>query len=284
MTMTIPGAVQRTCQVAADRASRPLKIVYELHGAGEEHVMFVGGLGDTRHLWLPQVAFLVQHGYQVCVFDNRGAGDSDTPDELYTISEMAKDTVELLNHIGWTSNVHLIGGSMGGVISQELASEFPKYFSTVCFACTFSNPDDPKNQVVFNSLRSDLPIEPNQRQEHLYSIIFPQEWLDAPSNYDPTKTNHEFLRAVCGAKSHPANYEKQNKGFMGQIVAASARCITDEKLLKIQKSDYRVMVMVGDKDTLIQPFNSEYLAEKTQASLKVFEGQTILEFIRGSSV
>lgn len=62
--------------------------------------------------------------YSVLIFDNRGMGDSDKPLLRYTTSEMAKDVVELLDHVGWTQDrsVHLIGISMGGMISQELVS------------------------------------------------------------------------------------------------------------------------------------------------------------------
>jgi pimeloyl-ACP methyl ester carboxylesterase len=49
-------------------------------------------------------------------------GGSDTPLLRYSTSEMAKDVIELLDHIGWTSEreLHVIGVSMGGMISQEL--------------------------------------------------------------------------------------------------------------------------------------------------------------------
>jgi len=66
------------------------------------------------------------HGdrYTCCLFDNRGMGESDKPVLRYTTSEMARDIVELLNHIGWTDHksVHVVGISMGGMIAQELVS------------------------------------------------------------------------------------------------------------------------------------------------------------------
>ena len=60
--------------------------------------------------------------YSCLVFDNRGMGNSDKPLLRYTTSEMAKDIVELLDHVGWKDqrSVHVVGISMGGMIAQEL--------------------------------------------------------------------------------------------------------------------------------------------------------------------
>lgn len=63
--------------------------------------------------------------YTCLVFDNRGMGLSDKPLLRYTTSEMAKDVIELLDHVGWTQSrsVHVVGISMGGMIAQELVSD-----------------------------------------------------------------------------------------------------------------------------------------------------------------
>lgn len=44
------------------------------------------------------------------------------PRGLYKTSEMARDVLELLDHVGWTEprSLHIDGVSMGGMISQEL--------------------------------------------------------------------------------------------------------------------------------------------------------------------
>lgn len=64
------------------------------------------------------------HQYSSLVTDNRGIGDSDKPTTRYSTSEMAKDLVEVIDHIGWTGSreLHIIGISMGGMIAQEMVS------------------------------------------------------------------------------------------------------------------------------------------------------------------
>lgn len=63
--------------------------------------------------------------YSCLIFDNRGTGESDKPLMRYSTSEMAKDTLELIDHVGWISQrqLHVIGSSLGGMISQELVDK-----------------------------------------------------------------------------------------------------------------------------------------------------------------
>lgn len=63
--------------------------------------------------------------YSCLIFDNRGTGESDKPLMRYSTSEMAKDTLELIDHVGWTSprQLHVVGSSLGGMISQELVDK-----------------------------------------------------------------------------------------------------------------------------------------------------------------
>lgn len=102
----------------------PLTRQAELHGDPSPtatKLLYVMGLNNSCFAWEKQVAhFGREAGYQVLVFDNRGVGHSDSPKGLYKTSEMALDTVELLDFVGWERDVHVIGVSMGGMVAQEL--------------------------------------------------------------------------------------------------------------------------------------------------------------------
>lgn len=83
------------------------------------------GLGGMKYAWQRQTKDLAHtkgDQYSSLVIDNRGIGDSDKPRFRYSTSEMAKDVVEVLDHIGWTRKreLQVIGISMGGMIAQEL--------------------------------------------------------------------------------------------------------------------------------------------------------------------
>jgi pimeloyl-ACP methyl ester carboxylesterase len=53
-----------------------------------------------------------------------GIGKSDKPLMRYSTSEMAKDLIELIDHLGWGKEreLNIVGVSMGGMIAQELVS------------------------------------------------------------------------------------------------------------------------------------------------------------------
>jgi pimeloyl-ACP methyl ester carboxylesterase len=83
------------------------------------------GLGGMKYAWQRQTkdfAHTKGDQYSSLVTDNRGIGDSDKPRSRYSTSEMAKDIIEVVDHLGWTGKreLHIIGISMGGMIAQEL--------------------------------------------------------------------------------------------------------------------------------------------------------------------
>lgn len=68
---------------------------------------------------------LVDAGYRVIRFDNRGVGNSDWMPNYdkknpFTLEDMAKDVVAILNKEN-IEKAHIIGMSMGGMIGQRLA-------------------------------------------------------------------------------------------------------------------------------------------------------------------
>ena len=88
------------------------------------------GLGSLRTAWQRQTqdfGHRQAERYTCLVLDNRGIGKSDAPLLRYTTSEMARDVIEVLDHVGWTAEraVHVVGMSMGGMIAQEMARYAP---------------------------------------------------------------------------------------------------------------------------------------------------------------
>jgi pimeloyl-ACP methyl ester carboxylesterase len=92
-------------------------------------LLFMGIANDA--LGWPQefIDRLVASGYQVIRYDYRGTGMSDwMPDwkeAPYTLADLAGDAKLILDQLN-IEKAHLVGVSMGGMVAQEFAIDFPK--------------------------------------------------------------------------------------------------------------------------------------------------------------
>lgn len=73
-------------------------------------------------------------------FDNRGIGKTTRPEGPYTSRQLAADAKALVDHLGLT-NFHLMGVSMGGMISEEYAIAYPGDLKSLTLACTYGKAD-----------------------------------------------------------------------------------------------------------------------------------------------
>jgi 3-oxoadipate enol-lactonase len=110
-----------------------INIYYESHGDGEP-LLLIMGYGSYSGHWAPLIPYLSPE-YRVISFDNRGTGQSDKPDIPYTIKMMADDASGLLDAIG-VDAAHVFGVSMGGMIAQEFALNYPSKLKSLILGCT----------------------------------------------------------------------------------------------------------------------------------------------------
>lgn len=116
-----------------------VNLYYEVHGQGPP-LLFIGGLGYAAWMWFKQVGPLSRR-FTVIIFDNRGTGGSDKPDHPYTIEMMACDAAGLLDYLR-VKEAGVVGISMGGMIAQELALQFPQKVRRLLLGCTtFGGPN-----------------------------------------------------------------------------------------------------------------------------------------------
>lgn len=99
-----------------------IDMYYHSHGKGEPLFLIAGFAADHR-IWEPVIDKFSQN-YQVIVFDNRGAGQTDVPNGPYSIEQLANDVAALCSALS-IPHAHFIGNSMGGFILQTLAYQHP---------------------------------------------------------------------------------------------------------------------------------------------------------------
>lgn len=91
--------------------------------SGRQTVVLIHGLSETREVWSRQVSFL-QRSMHVIAYDIRGFGASPTGAGNGTVGQMADDLAQVLSAMA-TGPAWLVGFSMGGVIAQRFALDFP---------------------------------------------------------------------------------------------------------------------------------------------------------------
>jgi pimeloyl-ACP methyl ester carboxylesterase len=119
----------------------------EQEGAGDD-VLFISGLADEGACWVDQVAGLKDH-HRVTTFDNRGVGQSSTPDGPFQITDFAADTAALIDALG-LERPHVVGSSMGGAIAQELALAHPDRVRSLVLNGTWCRGDRFLHEVFRN--------------------------------------------------------------------------------------------------------------------------------------
>jgi 3-oxoadipate enol-lactonase len=100
------------------------KLYYEIEGPDDAPVLVLSNsLGTTLAMWLPQLASLTEH-FRVLRYDTRGHGQSEVTTGPYSIAQLGRDVVALLDGLNIPS-AHFCGLSMGGMTGIWLGVNAP---------------------------------------------------------------------------------------------------------------------------------------------------------------
>lgn len=171
----------------------------ERHGpVSGRPILLIRGLGSQLIHWPRRmIDGLVGSGFHVIVFDNRDSGLSQkfdaagSPDWLalkaslaegrpvelpYTIGDMARDAVGVLDAFG-ISAAHMLGISMGGMILQTLAQEFPERLRTATIVASSSgSPDLPPRLPEVEALLLSEPECPGREAYIAHTLKCDRIW------------------------------------------------------------------------------------------------------------
>jgi len=112
-----------------------IQMNYELSGRKDDPVVMLShSLGSSLVMWNPQMKALEPH-FQLLRYDIRGHGKSEAPPGAYTLELLGEDAVALLDILE-IEKVHWVGLSMGGMIGQSVALNYPRRLKSLALCDT----------------------------------------------------------------------------------------------------------------------------------------------------
>lgn len=230
-----------------------MRIAWERRGEGHP-LLLIHGLGYARWGWEPVLEGLARR-FDVITFDNRGIGASDAPPGPYSAAELAADAAQVLDEAG-VERAHVAGSSLGGMVAQELALSRPERVDRLVLAST--HPGGPKAHPMPQrtvelmtsgaSLRTfvENALEPDPRPELVEKILEHRERTGQP------------FEAWAAQAAAGAGFDASDR--LGALSAPT-------------------LVQTGDGDVVVDPRNSDLLAELIpDARVSVYPGAGHLFF------
>jgi pimeloyl-ACP methyl ester carboxylesterase len=256
-----------------------IDIYYEENGPADGPViLLVMGLGAQMIAWPDEfIHGLVSKGYRVIHYDNRDVGLSQwmegakTPHLVwtmfkariglpvrvpYTLSNMAADGIGLLDALG-IDKAHVVGASMGGMIVQLMAANYPE--RTLSMTSIMSS----SGKAGLPGARPDIQRQfmvkrpPDASREE--AVAFGAELVSAFSYPDPARP--ENAHAEMAAKAFDRGYYPV--GTRRQLLAIIADGSRVDRLKTIKVP---TLVVHGGADPLVPKEGSEDIARHIQGA------------------
>ncbi|MFZ0771494.1 MAG: alpha/beta fold hydrolase [Candidatus Sulfotelmatobacter sp.] len=216
-----------------------VKLYWDEQGRGEP-VLLIMGLGYPSSLWHRSRPVLAQH-FRTVAPDNRGVGLSDVPPGPYSIATMASDADAVLDAAG-VSSAHIFGVSMGGMIAQEFALQYPARTRSLILGCT--SPGGPSALRAERKV-SDILMARGMTMEQAREAI-------VPYLYDAATPRQKIEEDVSLRRRCLPSLE----GYTAQLQGILAW----EGYSRLSQIAAPTLVIHGRSDALVPPGNGELIA------------------------
>jgi 3-oxoadipate enol-lactonase len=217
------------------------RIYWDEQGQGAP-LMLIMGLGYASPLWHRTRPVLSEH-FRTIASDNRGVGLSDVPPGPYSIATMASDAAAVLDAAG-IARAHIFGVSMGGMIAQEFALQYPARTRSLILGCTSSG--GPLTVRAENKVVDALfgrGMTPAQARNAILPFIY-----DAST---PPERIEEDISVRQSWLPTPEGYMAQLQGIL-----------VWESYSRIAQITAPTLVIHGKSDALVPCGNGELIAER----------------------
>jgi pimeloyl-ACP methyl ester carboxylesterase len=259
---------------------------YEIQGDEDgEPILLIMGAGGQLTRW-PQ-AFrdkLSNKGFRVIAYDNRDVGLSEkmeaagvpdiaaiveavrerrAPPVAYTLADLAADAVGLLDTLG-IERAHIVGGSMGGMIGQLVAADYPhRVLSLTSIRSSTGDPDLPQPTAEMIAQFTEHGPDPREDFEGYLAHALKSEAMLSPGYPETEDYWRELIKTDFKRCFYPV-------GLLRHYAAGKA---SPDRTSKLRTISAPTLVIHGDSDILLPVECGQATAANIPgARLKVYPG------------
>ena len=216
--------------------------IYWTEAGSGPPLLLIMGLGYSHEMW-HRVTPTLSKQFRTILFDNRGVGRSDIPPGPYSIATMAADAAAVLD-AAQVERADVYGISMGGMIAQEFALQYPQRVGKLILGCTACG--GPKAVRAEAEVNAVLMNRGNMEMEAAIQA-------GVPFVYDPN-TSRELVEEDLVIRRRtfpdPRAYTAQLQGILAWT--------SYDRLANILAP---TLVIHGATDRLVPPGNGKLIAE-----------------------
>jgi 3-oxoadipate enol-lactonase len=223
----------------------------ELHwkSSGEgPAVLLVAGQGMTVDAWWATIPVLTR-SFRVIAFDNRDTGRSSHLAWPYTVAQMARDAVAVLDAAG-EQRAHVYGISLGSLVAQEVALRHPDRVQALVLGASSAG-----------GFAAYKPSPSSFAQTFLVraGAMGPEEaeWAAVPYTY-AEKTRRHHPERIAADIAHRVSSPPRPLAYLHQAAAVA----THDAYERLNQVAAPTLVVHGEQDVFVPPANALVLAER----------------------
>jgi pimeloyl-ACP methyl ester carboxylesterase len=225
-----------------------VRINYEVVGEGEP-LLLITGLGGEMSFWKKYVPLLGRK-HRLIILDNRGAGETEYPPTLFTMSTLAEDVVRLMDVLG-LHRAHVLGWSMGGNVAQEVAINHPRRVGALVLMSTYARRPERSAFAIDTMIRT---VDEGATFDSLMELM--QSWC-LPEDYFRKLALAKPAQRRCNGDG-----KRAAEGFKAQKLALDL-FDSHERLRHIGSP---TLVMHGEEDIMVPPHFALELQERIRGA------------------